>query len=74
MAEWSNARAWKARELERVPGVRIPPSPPASAEPMAGRPTHSEDYLGVQASEQTAEAARRRLGEGGQERFERLLG
>src|SRR6187551_93502 len=28
VAEWSNARAWKARELERVPGVRIPPSPP----------------------------------------------
>ena len=28
VAEWSNARAWKARVSEREPGVRIPPSPP----------------------------------------------
>ena len=28
VAEWSNARAWKARVLAREPGVRIPPSPP----------------------------------------------
>ena len=28
VAEWSNARAWKARVSAREPGVRIPPSPP----------------------------------------------
>ena len=28
MAEWSNARAWKARVGASLPGVRIPPSPP----------------------------------------------
>ena len=31
VAEWSHARAWKARVLARVPGVRIPPSPPSCA-------------------------------------------
>src|SRR2546423_291884 len=36
VAEWSNARAWKARVSAREPRVRIPPSPPASAEPTAG--------------------------------------
>jgi hypothetical protein len=28
VAEWSNARAWKARVGASLPGVRIPPSPP----------------------------------------------
>ncbi len=28
VAEWSNARAWKARVGESLPRVRIPPSPP----------------------------------------------
>ena len=28
MAEWLKARAWKVREPERVPWVRIPLSPP----------------------------------------------
>ena len=27
VAEWSNVRDWKSRVLERVPRVRIPPSP-----------------------------------------------
>ena len=32
--EWTNRRAWRARELATVPWVRIPPSPPKSS---AGR-------------------------------------
>ena len=43
VAEWSNARAWKARVAARLPGVRIPPSPPASAKPTAGRPAFGID-------------------------------
>ena len=29
--EWTNRRAWRARELATVPWVRIPPSPPYKA-------------------------------------------
>jgi hypothetical protein len=37
VAEWSNARAWKARVSEREPGVRIPPSPPVFNELQIGQ-------------------------------------
>ena len=54
MAEWSNAAVLKTVELARVPGVRIPLSPPRKERCQSGRmgrsrkPLYSFEYRGFE--------------------------
>ena len=41
--EWSNRHAWRACVGFTRPWVRIPPSPPACAKAMAGKPDSGSD-------------------------------
>ena len=45
--EWTNRRAWRARELATVPWVRIPPSPPYQASPEPAPLYRFIEYVGA---------------------------
>jgi hypothetical protein len=62
VTEWSNVHDWKSCVLERVPRVRIPPSPPCFApeELRMARPCYAKPTQGT-ASRRASEAWRRAL-------------
>jgi hypothetical protein len=61
MAEWLKAHAWKACLLERVTGVRIPLSPPASlnrretAPPFAAKYAKMPVFRNISSAKRTGE-------------------
>ena len=61
VAEWSNVRDWKSRVVERLPRVRIPPSPPFSS-----TRSDAEGDLATSDARRASPMARGASGDGGQ--------